>query len=71
MGTEETTETEEKSLSTIVRDLALVPLVPWVPLVSSPFGLKVPLVPWSPIVCLFVAKVDYYGKIFRCLKNFA
>ena len=38
LGTTETTETAEKTLSTVVRDLSLVPLVP------LPFGLLVSLV---------------------------
>ena len=77
--TKGTKRTEEKALSTVVRDLALVP---WS---LGLFGLKVSQslsglcdLAWSQglqlsasLACLFVAKVDYYGKIFRCLKNFA
>ena len=37
-------ETAEKSLSTVVRDLSSVTLIPLVPLVSSPFG------PFGPMV---------------------
>ena len=41
-------------------------------LVPRSLGPKVPGLQLSAsLACLFVAKVDYYGKIFRYLENFA